>query len=799
MAAPCGGGAAARLALVVLLGLAGACSAWRPGAAGTLDTAGAPHSRALLGASQQPQPAWSASTAALPRPPSAPKRPFQVTANGDARSDDYYWLRDDGRSSPEVLSYLAAENNYTAAVMAATAGLQARLYQEMRSRVKEDDSSVPSRFKGYWYYTRIAEGQQYAVHCRRAVAPGGAALLEADAPDARLAEQVILDENARKAEGKYSFYMVDTLEPSPDQRLLAWSEDTEGGEKYTLHVKDISSGKEPMEPIPNISGSVVWANDNATLFYILRDDLNRPFKVMRHRVGAPTSDDVVVFEDPDEKFFVGIGRDGSDRLLYIRSGSTVTGETWFLDADNPTGEFKVVLPRVQDVDYSVTHHPGNKPGGDWFLINIRDAAHPNSELRVAPVSNPEDQTVVVAHRANVQVQDATTSLKYIIVGERANASTRVVLHRLPPGGAMPAGPLGEGHVVTFDEDVYTLSGGLTGDFDSDVLRLYYESMTTPPSVIDHHIPSGRRAVRKVRNPVGAFNKDDYASERVWATAPDGTRVPVSLVYRRALFKRDGRAPMLLHGYGAYGMSNDVSFSSTELSLLDRGWVAAVAHVRGGGDMGRLWYEDGKYLNKKNTFTDFIAAAEHLIAANYTSPDLLTIEGRSAGGLLIGATLNMAPGLFRAAIAGVPFVDVLTTMLDESIPLTTTEFEEWGNPADPKYYGYIKSYSPVDNVARQRYPALLVTAGLNDPRVQYWEPAKWVARLRAAKTDANPLLLKTEMGAGHFSVTGRFERLKDDALEYAFLLKAVGQEGVAPLKGTGAGAGGEARAEAAGEV
>ncbi|KAI8467013.1 MAG: prolyl oligopeptidase [Monoraphidium minutum] len=719
-----------------------------------------------------------------PRPPVAPKRPRTLTANGDARSDDYFWLRDDARSSPEVLSYLAAENNYTAAVMAATAGLQARLYKEMRGRIKEDDTSVPTRLLGYWYYTRTTEGQQYNVHARRRVPPGAPPPLETDAPDPSAAEQVVLDENARKAEGNFSFYSVAAIQVSPDQRRLAWTEDTEGGEKYTLRVKDIASGKELMEPIANTSGSVVWANDNATLFYILRDDLNRPFKVMRHRVGAPTSADVVVFEEPDEAFFVSIGRSLSEQMLRISSASSITDESHVLSANDPNGKFKVLIPRKNDVNYAVRHHPGPKGGAAWLLFDVRDKDHPNSELRVAPLSDPTKQIVVVPHRKDVQIETTTVTKRYIIVGERANASTRVVVHRLPPGGAMPAGLLGPGQTLSFDEAVYTLSGGPAGDFDGDVLRLYYESMTTPPSVIDHHIPSGRRAVRKVTPVLGGFNKDDYASERVWATAPDGTRVPVSLVYRRTLFKRDGRAPMLLHGYGAYGISYDPEFSSKQLSLLDRGWVVATAHVRGGGDMGRLWYEDGKYLNKKNTFTDFTAAAEHLIAANYTSSARLTIEGASAGGLLIAAVLNARPGLFRAAIAGVPFVDVLTTMLDESIPLTTTEFEEWGNPTDPKYYGYIKSYSPVDNVARQRYPALLVTAGLNDPRVQYWEPAKWVARLRAAKTDANPLLLKTEMGAGHFSVTGRFDELKDSALEYAFLLKALGLQGAAPLPGTG---------------
>ncbi|KAI8471644.1 MAG: prolyl oligopeptidase [Monoraphidium minutum] len=722
-------------------------------------------------------------------PPVAARRPHALETHNDLRTDEYYWLRDDARKSPDVLSYLKAENEYTEAVLADTKGLQEVLYKEMRGRIKEEDSSVPTRYKGFWYYSRTGEGQQYKVHCRKAVPAGAAPPGEDDAPPEGVAEEVLLDENKRKEEGKHEFYMVSAVDESPDQRLLAWCEDVVGGEKYNLHVKDIATGERLTGPIPNTSGDVVWANDNKTLFYTLKDHLDRPYKVMRHRIGTPPSEDVAVYEEGDEAYYVGIGRSSSDALLYIHAGSAVTSEMRYLSADDPTGEFKVLLPRVQDVEYSASHHPGPKGEGQgWFLITLRDKDHPNSEVRVAPVSDSTRQTVVIPHRPDVKIESASASLKYVVVNERANASTRVVLHRLAPspagGCAAPAGPLGGGEAMEFDEQVYSLSGGVTGDYDSDVLRLAYDSLTTPSSVIDHHIPSGRRATRKVHPVLGGFNKDDYASERLWAAAPDGTKVPVSLVYRRELFKRDGSCRMLLHGYGSYEHPYDPYFDSKALSLLDRGWVVGIAHIRGGGDMGRLWYEDGKYLKKKNTFTDFIAAAEHLVQHQYTSPSTLAIEGRSAGGLLMGAVLNMRPDIFHAALAGVPFVDCLTTMLDETIPLTTIEWEEWGNPREPEYYDYMKSYSPVDNVKPQRYPNILVTAGLHDPRVGYWEPAKWVARLRAAKTDANLLLLKTELGAGHFSVTGRFERLKEVALEYAFLLKTAGQLADAPLPGTG---------------
>ncbi|KAF6261715.1 prolyl oligopeptidase [Scenedesmus sp. NREL 46B-D3] len=630
------------------------------------------------------------------------------------------------------------------------------------------------RYQGYYYYTRTEEGQQYSVHCRRAVAPGAGPPAESDQPGEGGAEEVLLDENRRKEEGKHSFYMVGCCEPSPNQRLLAWTEDTVGGEKYTLHVKDLATGKELMDPIRNTSGDVVWASDNATLFYIVKDHLDRPYKVLRHKVGSSRAgaEDPVVYEEKDESFYVGMERSHSEQMLFVHAGSAVTSETLFMPADTPEGTFKVVLPRTQDVEYSISHHPGSSSSQGWFLITIRDPALPNSELRVAPVTDPTRQTVILPHSGDVKIEGASVGARWLVVSKRSRAQQSMVLHRLPADGGMLR-QLGEGQVVQFDEAAYALSGGLTGNFDSEVLRLRYSSLTTPPSVYDQHMETGKRALKKVQPILGGFNKEEYVTQRLWTKASDGTEVPISLAYRKDMAKRDGTDPLLLHGYGSYEYAYDPSFNRDQLSLLDRGWTVAIAHIRGGGDMGRMWYEDGKYLKKRNTFTDFIACAEHLIKERYTSPSRLAIEGRSAGGLLMGAVTNMRPDLFNAVMMGVPFVDALTTMLDETIPLTTIEWEEWGNPQEQQYYEYMKSYSPVDNVKAQDYPHILVTAGLHDPRVGYWEPAKLVAKLRELKTNKRMLLFKCELGAGHFSVTGRFERLKETAFEFAFLLKTAG--------------------------
>ncbi|KAG1666918.1 hypothetical protein FOA52_005978 [Chlamydomonas sp. UWO 241] len=713
-------------------------------------------------------------------PPVAPKKPHPMEAHSDMRTDDYYWLRDDDRKNADMLKHLAAENAYTKAVLADTEPVQEELYKEMRARIQEADQSVPVRHGRYFYYTRTLEGAQYKIHCRRPVPAGAGASTEVEAMDESLAEEVLLDENKRKADKGFTFYMVGGLEMSPDDKLMAWAEDTTGNERYTLHVMDVASGKEVMEPITGMDGDAVWGADNETLFYVTKDEQERPFKVLRHKLGA--KEHVTVFEEPDDAFFVGIDKSRSEKIIFIGCGSAVTSEYRFIHADKPESEFTVVLPRVNDVQYEVRHHDTH------MYLTLRDKARPNSELLVASLVDVQAAaaaraggnaaalpalTVLLPHDDAVKLECVSVSARHTVVFKRVDGLQRASVHSLPAGGSPPATLASGGEEIAFEEPSYTLGPGSQGDFSSSVVRLQYGSLATPNSVIDFNMTTGKRSVKKVQPVLGGFNKDDYVTERQWATSHDGTKVPISIVYKKDAVKLDGTDNCLLYGYGSYEICIDPWFSSDRLSLLNRGFVFAIGHIRGGGEMGRLWYENGKYLKKKNTFLDFIACAEHLIAEKYTSPQHLAIEGRSAGGLLIGATVNMRPELFKAAIAGVPFVDVLTTMQDETIPLTVIEWEEWGNPADKEFYHYMKSYSPVDQVvAGARYPNMLVIGGLHDPRVAYWEPCKFVAKLREQAKVANLLVMKIEMGAGHFSVTGRFERIKEVAHDYAFLLKAM---------------------------
>ncbi|GLC51718.1 hypothetical protein PLESTB_000532400 [Pleodorina starrii] len=712
-------------------------------------------------------------------PPTAPQRSKLLESHGDSREDKYYWLRDDARKDPAVLSYLKAENEYTKGVMADTEKLQEALYKEMRARIKEDDRQVPTRHHGYLYYTRQETGQQYSIQCRRKLSPAAVAAgpLETDDVDESQPEEILLDQNQRKASLGVDYYSVGGSDPSPDQRLYAWAEDTVGGEKYTLHVKDLSNGSELMQPITGMSGDFEWAADSATLFYVVKDHLDRPYKVLRHRIGGPSGQDVVVYEEKDEAFYVHLHKSRSERVMYISSGSAVTSESRYILADQPESEFRLVLPRVQDTEYSVTDR------GEWLYMTLRDKSRPNSELLVAPMDNPAEAQVLIPHSREVKLEGVSVGERYMVVSERSGGLQRARVYELPDKLGRPAGQLGGGEEIKFEEPAYSLGAYLTGDFDSPIVRMSYTSLTTPSTVIDLHVGTGKRCVKKVAPVLGGFDQSRYVTERLWATAPDGVKVPISLVYRKDVAKLDGSDPLMLDGYGSYEISNDPYFSSSRLSLLDRGFIFAIAHIRGGGEMGRYWYEDGKLQKKVNTFTDFIAAAEHLVSERrLVVPERLCIEGRSAGGMLMGAVLNMRPDLFHAAIIGVGFVDCLTTMLDETIPLTIIEREEWGDPlADPQVYSYMMSYSPVDNVKAQDYPHVLAIAGLHDPRVGYWEPAKFVAKLREHKTDSRLLLLKTEMGAGHFSVTGRFERLKEVAFEYAFLLKTLGMLQV-PLAG-----------------
>jgi oligopeptidase B len=675
------------------------------------------------------------------QPPEAPRRPTVLEQHGDKRVDDWYWLRD--KDDPEVIAHLEAENAYTAALTAHARPLEEALFTEIKGRILETDLSVPAPWGGHWYYSRTVEGLQYPIHCRRTGTEDGP-------------EQVLLDENALA--GDAEFFALGAFSISPDHRLLAYSTDYDGDEVFTLRFRDLETGRDLDDEIPGVSYGATWALDNATVFYTVLNDAKRPWRLLRHGLGTPASDDVLVHQEDDEAFYVGIGRTRSDEWLVLSMHSMVTSELRVRSAREPEGEFRMVEPRRHGVEYDLEHH------GDRFLIVTNDEAE-NFRLVEAPTDDPgrTNWKDVVAHRTDVKLDGADAFARHVVLYERADAVRRLRIMDTTTGDI---------HTVEQPEAVSTASGGTNLEHDTDVLRFGYTSLVTPSSVFDYDVRARTRELKKQQPVLGGYDSAQYVTERVWATAPDGEQVPISIV-RRADVVLDGSAPALLYGYGSYEASRDPSFSSMRLSLLDRGFVFAIAHIRGGGEMGRRWYEDGKFLHKRNTFTDFVAAAETLVGRGYTSADRLVARGGSAGGLLMGAVANMAPDLFRAMVAEVPFVDVLTTILDESLPLTVIEWDEWGNPNDPKFYDYIKSYSPYDNVVAQAYPRLLVTAGLNDPRVSYWEPAKWVQKLRSTKTDDLPVLLKIEMGAGHMGPSGRYDAWKDEAFVLAFVLDAVG--------------------------
>ena len=674
-------------------------------------------------------------------PPLARAVPHVHTIHGESRIDEYFWLRN--REDPEVVAHLEAENRYTDRVMRHTEGLQERLYQELRGRIKESDLSVPTREDGWLYYSRTEAGAQYPIFCRR--------LDRDDAPEA-----VLLDLNQLAA--GHAYFRMGAFEVSPDHRLLAYSVDITGGESFTLFVKDLATSELFPETIEGASPTAAWANDSRTLYYILLDEVRRPSRLFRHALETNPSEDVLVHHEPDDAFFLDIHRTRSRRFLVLELASHSTSEARYLSADEPAGELRVFEPRRPGIEYSVTHH------GDRFYIVTNDEAT-NFRLVAAPVSSPgrDHWTAVLPYRPEVKLDAVEAFERHLVLWERTEGLRQLRVLELATG---------EEHLVAFPEPVYTVRPNENPEFDTTVFRFSYTSLVTPNSVVDYDLAARTWTVRKQTEVLGGYDPTRYRSERLFATAPDGTRVPVSLVYRLPL-ERDGRRPLLLQGYGSYGYSFDPAFSSTALSLLDRGWVVAIAHTRGGEEMGRAWYEGGKLLQKRNTFSDFIAAAEQLVAEGYTATDRLAITGGSAGGLLMGAVTNMRPDLFRAVVAEVPFVDVVNTMLDATLPLTVIEYDEWGNPNDPAYYEYIRSYSPYDNVTSKDYPHILVTAGLNDPRVAYWEPAKWTARLRARKTDRNRLLLRTNMGAGHAGASGRYDHLREVAFKYAFLLDVVG--------------------------
>src|SRR5579863_7014432 len=664
-------------------------------------------------------------------PPVAKSVPHSMTVHGDTRIDNYFWLRD--RKDPDTIAYLEAENAYTKEKLQHTEKLQAALYAEMLGRIQQTDLSVPVKRDEYFYYTRTEEGKQYAIHCRRK-GPG--------------AEEILLDCNLL-AEG-HKYFRLGAFIASPNHRLLAYSVDFEGDEKYTVRVKNLDTGELLGDEIPNTSYTLEWAADNATFFYNTLDDALRPDKVFRHALGV--KEDALIYHEPDERFTLDLSGTRSRAYIFININSSLTSEVRYLRRDQPLGDFRILLPRVYETEYDVTHH------GDSFFIRTNDGSK-GFRVVEAPVADPAKANwkVIIPGREGITIESVTAFQDYLVTEERHRGLTQICIRDLRTGAQ---------HSIEFPEPVYTAELGANAEFNSNLLRFHYTSLVTPASIYDYDMETRERELKKQQQVLGGYDPQQYQSERIHAG-----EVPISLVYNKD-FVRNGRAPMLLYGYGSYGISIDPSFSSDRLSLLDRGFVYAIAHIRGGGDLGKPWHEAGRLLKKKNTFTDFIACAEKLIAEKYTSPERLAIMGRSAGGLLMGAVVNLRPDLFAAVVAGVPFVDSLNTALDASLPLTVGEYEEFGDPSKQVFYDYMKSYAPYENVKAQDYPAILVTAGLNDPRVSYWEPAKWVAKLRAMKTDQNSLLLRTNMGSGHFGASGRYEYLKETAIEYAFLLDVL---------------------------
>lgn len=683
-------------------------------------------------------------------PPVAPRRPAKLVAHGDERVDEWYWLAD--KDDPEVIAHLDAENDHTRVALAHTAAAQELIFEEMRGRILETDMSVPAT-KGNWsYYSRTVEGLQYPISCRRRVGdgPGGQ-------------EQVLVDQN--ELAGGHDYFAVVNHSVSPDASHLAYATDDDGSERYTLHIRDLSTGQDLIDEVPDTYYGLAWAADNRTVFYTKVDEAMRPHQLWRHEVGTPAAADVLVFQEDDAHFFLGVHETLSERYIMLGLESKVTSEVHYLRSDDPNGKFRVVQARVQGVEYEVDHHVDGS--GERFFIVTNAGGAENFKLVEAPVATPgsDHWAEVVPHRPDVRLDGIEVFVDHVVLFEKTGGLRRIAIRRIADGDT---------HVIDQPEPVYTVYPETNLEFDTRTFRYGYSSLVTPRSVYDYDLEDRSSRLLKRQPVLGGYEPEEYETRRLWAVAPDGVKVPMSVVHRRGLVL-DGSAPTLLYGYGSYESSVDPSFSAFRLSLLERGFVYAIAHVRGGGEMGRQWYEDGKISSKKNTFSDFVACAEHLVSEGYTAPARLAIRGGSAGGLLMGAVTNLAPELFRAVVAVVPFVDVLTTMLDESLPLTVMEWEEWGNPkADPDVYHYIKSYSPYDNVDALPYPAMLVLGGLNDPRVSYWEPAKWVQRLRERSTSANQVLLKTEMGGGHMGPSGRYDSWREEALITAFLLDALAE-------------------------
>lgn len=698
-------------------------------------------------------------------PPVAPRRPTMLEAHGDRRVDEWFWLRQ--RDDPDVLSLLRAENAFTERQTAHLAGLRDELFTEMKARIVETDLSVPVAKGPWWYYERTLEGHDYGIHCRLPVKSTG---LDATTPPSvsdgeRPDEQVLLDENVL-AEA-HGYLDVANLAVSPGHSRLAYSFDTTGDEHFTLKVRDLESGDDLDDAIEGTSYGVAWANDESTVFFTRPDAANRPFQLWRHRVGSHPEQDVLVVEERDERFHLGVGRTKDGGYVVVEMHSRVTSEVHVIPADRPEEAPRIVQPRAQGVEYGIEHHDGT------FIVLTNDRAE-NFRVVATPADNPSPLTwcELIPHRPDVRLEGLDVFAGHLVSYERRQGVPRIRVIALPADGPRWDRELPEGYLVPCPETPSASWGGPNPEFASRSLRYEYSSLVTPRSVYDLDLDTGDAVLRKRQPVLGDYDPARYATERLWATAPDGTEVPLSIVSRRDV-ARDGSAPCLLYGYGSYEYSIDPIFSSLRLSLLDRGFIFAIAHVRGGGELGRHWYENGKLLAKPNTFSDFVACAHKLIEDRWTAPDRLVARGGSAGGLLVGAVANLAPELFRAMVAEVPFVDCLSTMLDDTLPLTVIEWEEWGNPgADPEVYSVMKSYTPYEGVRPTRYPALLVTAGLEDPRVGYWEPAKWVQKLRATDPGGH-VLLKVELDSGHAGPSGRYEAWRDEAFVVSFVLDAVG--------------------------
>ncbi|SHG20171.1 S9 family peptidase [Flavobacterium defluvii] len=672
--------------------------------------------------------------------PKAKEIPKTLKKHKETRIDNYFWLND--RENPEVIDYLNKENEYYQKMTAHTKDLQESLYEEMKGRIKEDDSSVPYFYNGYFYITRFETGKDYPIFARKKGS------LSAD-------EEILF--NCNEMAVGHAYFKLGGLSISPDNKFASFGIDIVGRRIYTIQIKNLETGEILSDKIENATGGSVWANDNKTIFYTKQDQVTlRSDKIFRHKLNTDSKDDVLVYDETDDTFNVSVSKEKSKKYIVISSSSTLTTEYRILNSDNPDGEFEVFQKRVRGLEYSISHYEDS-----FYILTNKDKAT-NFKLMKTPENKTgkKNWVDVIPHREDVLLEDIEIFKNYLVVEERSNGLNHI---RIMPWNGEPD------YYLPFGSETYNAFTTTNIDFDTDILRYSYQSLATPSSVIDFNMKTKTKEILKEQQVLGGkFDKENYVEERVWATARDGVKVPISMIYRKGL-KKDGKNPLLLYAYGSYGITMDTYFSSTRLSLLDRGFVYAIAHIRGGEDLGRQWYEDGKLLKKKNTFTDFIDCSKFVIDEKYTSPEHLYAEGGSAGGLLMGVIVNETPELYNGVIAQVPFVDVITTMLDDSIPLTTGEYDEWGNPNKKEYYDYMLSYSPYDNVKAQKYPNMYVSTGLHDSQVQYWEPAKWVAKLRNLKTNNNQLFLDTNMDAGHGGASGRFEALKDLAKEFSFLL------------------------------